>query len=433
MDMNKTFSLQEKFASWVMDLVVKAGVSRSSALTVKLVILIALLGVLVVIIDWISRKAILAVVKQYANNKQSKFLDILVEKKIFKHLGHLIPAVFTKITLPLVLTEFPNVRPYAHILIELTMVVVVLVFLQSTLKAMKIILLEIDSLKDKPVASFVQLLGIVLNVLGLLIIISIVSGKPLWALFTAVGAMSAVLALAFKNILMGFAASIQISSNDLLRNGDWIEFSKYGADGVVTDINLSTVKIKNWDNTNTTIPTTAFTSESFKNWRGMEESDGRRIKRAVFIKISSISFCNEKMLEKFRKINLITSYIDEKLPEINEHNKKLAGDKNFKGNHRNFTNLGLFRVYLNLYLESLNKVNKEMAHVVRQLAPTDKGLPIEIYCFTYDKQWANYEDVQADIFDHVFSAVRDFELEIFESPSSEFTGVLDGEIDLMND
>jgi miniconductance mechanosensitive channel len=224
-------------------------------------------------------------------------LDILVEKKIFKHLGHLIPAFFAKITLPLVLHEFPNVRPFAHIIIELTMVIVVLIFLQSTLKAIKIILLEIESLKDKPVASFVQLLGIVLNVLGLLIIISIVSGKPLWALFTAVGAMSAVLALAFKNILMGFAASIQISSNDLLRNGDWVEFSKYGADGLVTDINLSTVKIKNWDNTNTTIPTTAFTSESFKNWRGMEESGGRRIKRAVFVKISSIRFCNEKMIE----------------------------------------------------------------------------------------------------------------------------------------
>ena len=161
--MNKTFSLQEKFASWVMDLIVQAGVSRASALTVKLVILIVLLGVLVVLIDWISRKAILAVVKQYANNKQSKFLDILVEKKIFKHLGHLIPAIFTKITLPLVLTEFPNVRPYAHILIELTMVIVVLIFLQSTLKALKIILLEIDSLKDKPVASFVQLFGILLS------------------------------------------------------------------------------------------------------------------------------------------------------------------------------------------------------------------------------------------------------------------------------
>ena len=430
--MNKTFSLQEKFASWVMDLVLKAGVSRASALAVKLVILIALLGILVILIDWISRKAILAVVKQYANNKKSKFLDILVEKKIFKHLGHLIPAIFTKITLPLVLTEFPLVRPYANILIELTMVVVVLVFLQSTLKALKIILLEIDSLKDKPVASFVQLFGMILNILGLLIIISIVSGKPLWALFTAVGAMSAVLALAFKNILMGFAASIQISSNDLLRNGDWVEFSKYGADGLVTDINLSTVKIKNWDNTNTTIPTTAFTTESFKNWRGMEESGGRRIKRAVFIKISSISFCNEKMLEKFRKINLITSYIDEKLPEIKEHNKKFTVD-NLKGNQRNFTNLGLFRVYLNLYLESLDKVNKDMAHVVRQLAPTDKGLPIEIYCFAYDKEWANFEDVQADIFDHVFSAVRDFELEMFESPSSEFTGVLDGEIDLVNE
>jgi miniconductance mechanosensitive channel len=164
----------------------------------------------------------------------------------------------------------------------------------------------------------------------------------------------------------------------------------------------------------------------------MEESGGRRIKRAVFIKISSISFCNEKMLEKFRKINLITSYIDEKLPEIKEHNKKFTVD-NLKGNQRNFTNIGLFRVYLNLYLESLDKVNKDMAHVVRQLAPTDKGLPIEIYCFAYDKEWANFEDVQADIFDHVFSAVRDFELEMFESPSSEFTGVLDGEIDLVNE
>lgn len=431
--MNKTFSLQEKFANWVMDLVVKAGVSRDSALTVKLIILLSCLLLLVVLIDWISRKSILAIVRKYASSRHSKFLDILVEKKIFKHLGHLIPSIFAKITIPLVLHEFPNVKPIAHGLIEITMVIVVLMFLQSALKVLKVILMEIDSLKDKPVASFVQLFGIILNILGLLIIISIVSGKPLWALFTAVGAMSAVLALAFKNILMGLAASIQISSNDLLRNGDWIEFSKYGADGIVTDINLSTVKIRNWDNTNTTIPTPAFTQEAFKNWRGMEESDGRRIKRSVYIKISSIRFCTEKMLEKFKKINLISGYIEEKLPEIKEHNKKLELDKNFKGNYRSLTNLGLFRIYLNLYLESLNKINKDMAHVVRQLAPTDKGLPIEIYCFTYDKAWANYEDVQADIFDHVFSAVRDFELEMFESPSSDFHGVLDGEVDLTND
>lgn len=425
--MKHTFSLQERFASWVMELVIKAGVSNESALVVKLLILLSTLILLIVLIDWISRKLILAMVKQYASKRNNKFMDILVEKKIFKYLGHIIPAIFAKYTMPLVLFEFQKFLPFAQGIFEIIMVVVIVLFLQSVLKVLKVILLEIDSLKDKPIASFTQLIGMIINILALLVLVSIISGKPLWALFTAVGAMSAVLALAFKNVLLGFAASVQISTNDLLRNGDWVEFSKYGADGIVTDINLSTVKIKNWDNTDTTIPTMAFTTESFKNWRGMEESGGRRIKRAVFVKISSIRFCTDKMLEKYKKINLIKSYIEEKQPEIEAYNQSMGFDKTIKGNGRHLTNLGLFRIYLKAYIESVSSVNREMEHLVRQLAPTDKGLPIEIYCFAKEKKWVGFEDTQADIFDHVFSAVRDFDLEMFESPSSEFHGELESD------
>jgi miniconductance mechanosensitive channel len=427
MDMKHTFSLQERFASWVMELVIKAGVSNESALVVKLLILLSTLILLIVLIDWISRKLILAMVKQYASKRNNKFMDILVEKKIFKYLGHIIPAIFAKYTMPLVLFEFQKFLPFAQGIFEIIMVVVIVLFLQSVLKVLKVILLEIDSLKDKPIASFTQLIGMIINILALLVLVSIISGKPLWALFTAVGAMSAVLALAFKNVLLGFAASVQISTNDLLRNGDWVEFSKYGADGIVTDINLSTVKIKNWDNTDTTIPTMAFTTESFKNWRGMEESGGRRIKRAVFVKISSIRFCTDKMLEKYKKINLIKSYIEEKQPEIEAFNESMGFDKSIKGNGRHLTNLGLFRIYLKAYIESVSSVNREMEHLVRQLAPTDKGLPIEIYCFAKEKKWVGFEDTQADIFDHVFSAVRDFDLEMFESPSSDFHGELESD------
>lgn len=425
--MKHTFSLQERFASWVMELVIKAGVSNESALVVKLLILLSTLILLIVLIDWISRKLILAMVKQYASKRNNKFMDILVEKKIFKYLGHIIPAIFAKYTMPLVLFEFQKFLPFAQGIFEIIMVVVIVLFLQSVLKVLKVILLEIDSLKDKPIASFTQLIGMIINILALLVLVSIISGKPLWALFTAVGAMSAVLALAFKNVLLGFAASVQISTNDLLRNGDWVEFSKYGADGIVTDINLSTVKIKNWDNTDTTIPTMAFTTESFKNWRGMEESGGRRIKRAVFVKISSIRFCTDKMLEKYKKINLIKSYIEEKQPEIEAFNESMGFDKSIKGNGRHLTNLGLFRIYLKAYIESVSSVNREMEHLVRQLAPTDKGLPIEIYCFAKEKKWVGFEDTQADIFDHVFSAVRDFDLEMFESPSSDFHGELESD------
>ena len=425
--MKHTFSLQERFASWVMELVIKAGVSNESALVVKLLILLSTLILLIVLIDWISRKLILAMVKQYASKRNNKFMDILVEKKIFKYLGHIIPAIFAKYTMPLVLFEFQKFLPFAQGIFEIMMVVVIVLFLQSVLKVLKVILLEIDSLKDKPIASFTQLIGMIINILALLVLVSIISGKPLWALFTAVGAMSAVLALAFKNVLLGFAASVQISTNDLLRNGDWVEFSKYGADGIVTDINLSTVKIKNWDNTDTTIPTIAFTTESFKNWRGMEESGGRRIKRAVFVKISSIRFCTDKMLEKYKKINLIKSYIEEKQPEIEAYNQSMGFDKSIKGNGRHLTNLGLFRIYLKAYIESVSSVNREMEHLVRQLAPTDKGLPIEIYCFAKEKKWVGFEDTQADIFDHVFSAVRDFDLEMFESPSSDFHGELESD------
>ncbi len=413
--MDETISFQGKFAHWVYEQVIRMGVSEESALLVKLGLLISTLILIAVIIDWISRKAILILVKKYAKRANHPFLDILVEKKTFKFLGHIIPLVFINFLLGTVLYDFKEYILPMERFMGILMIIAVHQFLKSVLQVLKVVLLEVEALKDKPIASFIQVGGIIISLLGLLFGISVISGKSILSLVTAVGAMSAVLILVFKDVLSGLAASIRISTNDMLRVGDWVEFSKYGADGHVLDINLSTVKIQNFDHTITTIPTTAFTTDSFKNWRGMEDSEGRRIKRAVSIKLSSVHFCDDKMLEKFRSNPLLKEYIHKKVIEINQYNSNI--EKNGNGIRRQLTNLGLFRVYLKNYLEINGNINKDLSVVVRQLSPSDKGVPIEIYCFCAEKSWVTYEEIQSDIFDHLFASVSAFGLEIFESPS----------------
>ena len=297
------------------------------------------------------------------------------------------------------------------------MILTVNQFIQSVLKFVKVVLLNSDALKDKPIAAYVQVGSIVVNILSLLIAISLLTDRSILSLLTAVGAMSAALLLIFKDTLAGLAASVRISSSDMLRNGDWIEFSKYGADGTVMDINLVSVKVRNFDNTYTTVPTSAFTADAFKNWRGMEESDGRRIKRSVTISQHSVQFASSEMIEKFQKHPLLSDYIIEKLTEINRHNEKVQ--KEGKGVARSLTNLGLFRVYLRNYLAERADINKDMTLLVRQLSPSENGVPMEIYCFSKIKGWVDFENIQSDIFDHVFASVKDFNLEIFENPSDK--------------
>lgn len=416
-NMRNSLNLEQKLAEWIYQWLLEMGITEEKALWVKLGVLMGVLIILVWVIAFVSRRLVQSSIRAYSERVNRPLLNVLVENQTFKYLTRLIPLIFAMISMPIVLHGFDKIVDPAQTIIGLLMILTVNQFIQSVLKFVKVVLLNSDALKDKPIAAYVQVGSIVLNILSLLIAISLLTDRSILSLLTAVGAMSAALLLIFKDTLAGLAASVRISSSDMLRNGDWIEFSKYGADGTVMDINLVSVKVRNFDNTYTTVPTSAFTADAFKNWRGMEESDGRRIKRSVTISQHSVQFASSEMIEKFQKHPLLSDYIIEKLTEINRHNEKVQ--KEGKGVARSLTNLGLFRVYLRNYLAERADINKDMTLLVRQLSPSENGVPMEIYCFSKIKGWVDFENIQSDIFDHVFASVKDFNLEIFENPSDK--------------
>ncbi len=416
-NMRNSLNLEQKLAEWIYQWLLEMGITEEKALWVKLGVLMGVLIILVWVIAFVSRRIVQSSIRAYSERVNRPLLNVLVENQTFKYLTRLIPLIFAMISMPIVLHGFDKIVDPAQTIIGLLMILTVNQFIQSVLKFVKVVLLNSDALKDKPIAAYVQVGSIVVNILSLLIAISLLTDRSILSLLTAVGAMSAALLLIFKDTLAGLAASVRISSSDMLRNGDWIEFSKYGADGTVMDINLVSVKVRNFDNTYTTVPTSAFTADAFKNWRGMEESDGRRIKRSVTISQHSVQFASSEMIEKFQKHPLLSDYIIEKLTEINRHNEKVQ--KEGKGVARSLTNLGLFRVYLRNYLAERADINKDMTLLVRQLSPSENGVPMEIYCFSKIKAWVDFENIQSDIFDHVFASVKDFNLEIFENPSDK--------------
>jgi miniconductance mechanosensitive channel len=412
-------SYKIQFSQWLMHQLQQAGATADSceilhplALTMGLVALIA-------IADFISRKVILTVVARYAKKSNNTYDDILVEMRVFIYLAHVVPALVAKKGLLFIFNENSDWVNILQHLIDAYIIIAIIRFVQAVLRAIKVFLLNSEDFKDKPIGSYTQLVNLINYAVGILFIISNVTDKPLWTLLTAFGALSALVILTFRDTILGLVASIQISGNDIVRMDDWIEVPKYGADGHVIEINLTNIKVKNWDNTITTIPTHALINDAFKNWRGMEESQGRRMKRAINIKISTIQFCTPEMLERYKKIELIRDYIDKKQEEIDAYNSKNNIDKSVLANGRNLTNVGIFREYMYLYVDQHPKVNKKLVALVRQLSPGEKGLPLELYCFTRDKQWIDHENIAADIFDHVLAVVPNFDLEIFESPSGK--------------
>ncbi len=268
----------------------------------------------------------------------------------------------------------------------------------------------------RSIKSYIQVLQIIVMTVGVLVVISIIIQKDISYLITGIGAFAAVLMLVFKDSILGFVGGIQINANDMLRPGDWLSVPSAGADGTVIDISLTTVKIQNWDKTISTIPTYSLVMGSFHNWRGMEESGGRRIKRAVNIDMQSIKFVDKEKLDELKKIKLLKSYIDKKDKELIDYNAK-NGDETTTYNGRHQTNIGLFRAYVVAYLRAHKEVNQDMTFLVRQLPSTEKGLPLEVYIFSKRQEWAVYEDIQSDIFDHLFSIIPEFELRIFQNPT----------------
>lgn len=400
-------------------LFIEKGLSENLAVSLNLLINLVTTLLLAYAIFKTLRYLSKNIVHTFAAKSKTQFDDLLVKNKAFLHLSNLLTINFISFLIPYVLVDFSEAEIYAEKLVSLLTVVFVITLIRSFSLTVKDFLKTINAFKDKPIESYTQVAMIIIWVFGIVIIFSILTDKSLTRLFTGLGALSAVLILVFKDTILGFVASIQVTVNDTVRIGDWITMEKYGADGDVFEINLASVKVRNFDNTITTIPTYYLISDSFKNWRGMSQSGGRRMKRAVIIKSNSIQFLNPEEIEEFKKIHLISNYVLKRSNEINLHNKKVNADKSVLLNGRNLTNIGMFRMYVDEYLNQHPGVNKDMMIMSRQLAPTPTGIPLEIYAFSNDKVWKNYERIMADIFDHILASIPYFKLEAFEYPTGK--------------
>jgi len=383
-----------------------------------LVLLIALL-LLAFIVDYITKRLLWRFSSGIAKRTKTNFDDILISNKLPKNIAHIIPLILLIEFVPQVFSDFENTEEIIEKTLKVIAIILTLRIIKSFLNSIQDYLKTLPRYKDKPIDSYVQVFMIFAWLLGIFSIFAILTGLSFIKFATTLGAASAIILLIFKDTILGFVASIQVAINDSVRIGDWITMEKYGADGDVIEINLSTVQVQNFDMTITHIPTYALISDSFKNWRGMQASGGRRIKRSILLTAKSITYLTNDQIEKLKSIQLISSYLEERQKLIEKYNSDNSADKKTLINGRNLTNVGVFRKYLQTYIENNSAINKDMTIMVRQLEPTPQGVPLEIYCFSSDKRWQNYEYIMSDIFDHALAAVPYFDLEIFE-----LTGVL---------
>ncbi|WP_396218685.1 mechanosensitive ion channel family protein [Flavobacterium sp.] len=372
------------------------------------------LMVLAYAIDYLAKKILIIGLAIVATYTKSTFDDFLVANKTAKYIAHLVPLYYISIKIPIVLDDFVYWENLFGKSVKIFIIILSLYIVRSVFNSLKDYLKTLPKYNDKPIDSYIQVIMIVLWIYALLSIILLLFDTKKSSLLTAFGSISALIILVFRDTILGFVASIQVTVNDMVRIGDWITVDKFGADGEVEEINLATVKVRNFDNTTSTIPTYSLISDSFRNWRGMINSDGRRIKRHVLIKGATVRFVTNEELESFKRIQFVSNYIDKKKLDIDKFNMANNIDKSLNVNGRNMTNLGLFRKYIQKYIETHPGINKDMHLLVRHLQPTEKGIPLEIYCFSKDKKWENYEYIMADIFDHIIASVPYFDLELFE-------------------
>ena len=387
-------------------------ISTSSILSYLCVFIITFL--VTILLSWISSKVIKNLFRQLAKKTSSDFDDALIRHKVPSFLGYLPPLFFLIFQFQEVLITLPKLLSFSINILEATIALITILIIRGVLKSIKDQLIKYPLLKDKPLESYIQVFMIFIWFIGSIVILSLITGKEVGVFLTTLGALSAVILLIFKDTILGFVASIQITINDTLRLGDWVTMNDVGADGDVISISLSSVKIQNFDKTITTVPTYKLISDSFTNWRGMSESDGRRIKRSILIKADSIKFMSDNEINSLKEIDIMKIFIKKREKEINDFNKNNSSNKTQLINGRNFTNLGLFRNYINNYLNQHPKINKEMTIMCRQLTPTPTGVPLEIYAFITDKEWVNYEAIVSDIFDHLLASISSFGLKNFE-------------------
>jgi miniconductance mechanosensitive channel len=363
-----------------------------------------------IIAYFISKKYIIKIIHKLIFKTKSELDNTFIKTGFFEQLAHLIPPVVI-----LYFSQFypQNISSSVSQIIKFWIAVVIIKTIDKFLSTTLEIYNTLEISKDKPIKGYIQLLKMIVYILGFIIAVCVLVGISPWGVLSGVGAFTAVLMFIFKDTILSLVASVQIVANDLFRVGDWIEAENFGADGEVIDIALHSVKVQNWDKTIVTIPTYKFMESSFKNWRGMEKSGGRRIKRSLFIDVNSIKFCNTELLEKLDKIEILKEYLKEKQKVVDTTDEITL-------NKRKLTNIGTFREYIKRYLENNPNIDsKNFTFIIRQLQPTSKGVPLEVYAFSNKNKWAEYEAVQSDIFDHLLVALKEFDLRLYQEPSGE--------------
>lgn len=397
------------------------GLSETTAKYLNYFILMLIILTASVIITLIIYKIVIRFLAKRIQNNKYHWDDVLLKNKVFHRIAMVVPGM-------VIYNGAYLFDDYSAFISKLSIIYILIIIIltgRTLIKSIDDIYRSFPISKDRPIKGFLQVIEILLYIIFIILIISTMIDKNPVALLSGIGALTALTTLIFKDSIVGFVSGMQLTWNDMLRIGDWIEMPKYGADGDVIDITLNTVKIQNFDKTISTIPTYAFVSDSFKNWRGMQEIGARRIKRSFNIDITSIKFCTDEMLDKYRKINFLKNYIDEKEVELKEFNEKID-NTDWLINGRNLTNVGVFRIYAQNYINNHPKIHSGMTRMVRQLAPSENGLPLEVYVFVNDIDWVSYESAQSDIFDHLFAVAKYFDLRIFQNPSSyDFNKILE--------
>ncbi|BEM56463.1 hypothetical protein SME22J_03240 [Serratia marcescens] len=411
--------MQQQITRWLEQFGLEFGGVMSLLMVLGLIVLIS------VVIHLVLHRVVLAALQRRGQQSQRVWQQAITQYKLFQRVALLLQGVIISIQATLWLQGGSQTQAVIVTAAQVWILAFTLLSLFSLLDTLLALLRQSPISNQLPLRGIFQGLKLVAAILIGIMIVSLLMGKSPLLLLSGLGAMTAVLMLVFKDPILGLVAGIQLSANDMLKIGDWLEMPKYGADGAVTDIGLTTVKVRNWDNTVTTIPTYALISDSFKNWRSMSESGGRRIKRSLNIDTGSVHFLSEEEQSRLQRNPLLHSYLNVKTQELSQHNQEIAVDLASPLNGRRLTNLGTLRAYLEAYLRAHPRIHQNMTLMVRQLAPTPEGLPLEIYAFTNTTVWAEYESIQADIFDHILAVIDEFDLRVHQTPTgNDMRGML---------
>ena len=414
--------------SWIADPLIAEGLNPTiAALIAQTLIIIAIL-LLSYVANFVAKRIILTGIARVIATTETRWDDILLEEQVFDRLSHLAPALVIYACTGIAFPEQADLQDVLARIAIAYMILVAAVVVDALLNGLLEIYRTLEISKTRTIKSYVDVAKLVVYLITAILVLAALLDRSPWAFLSGLGALTAVIMLVFKDTIMGFVASVQLIGHNLVKRGDWIEMPSYGADGDVVEIGLNTVKVQNFDKTMSTIPTYALISGTFKNWRSMFDSKGRRIKRAIVIDMHSIKVCSEELLDRFARVRLIAGLVNEKRAELETHNAELDIDPDIKINSRRLTNVGLFREYIKAYLKENEYVIKDTSDktfLVRQLPPGEHGLPIEIYVFLSDTDWVGYEEKMADIFDHLLSVVHEFELSVFQVPTgADFRSLL---------